>query len=47
LVKVYDELGRVVSEFTMTSRSERVALQAERGVYFVRCGTKTAKLVIQ
>jgi len=47
LVKVYDELGRVVSEFTMTSRSERIVLQAERGVYFVRCGTKTAKLVIQ
>jgi hypothetical protein len=47
LVKVYDELGRVVSEVTMTSRSERIVLQAERGVYFVRCGTKTAKLVIQ
>lgn len=47
LVKVHDELGRIVSEFTMNSRSERIILQAERGVYFVRCGTKTAKLVIQ
>ena len=47
LVKVHDELGRIVSEFTMNSRSERITLQAERGVYFVRCGTKTAKLVIQ
>ncbi|MFM1998291.1 MAG: hypothetical protein RL204_238 [Bacteroidota bacterium] len=47
MVKVHDELGRIVSEFTMNSRSERITLQAERGVYFVRCGTKTAKLVIQ
>jgi len=47
LVRVQDELGRVVHEQTMNSRSERITLQAERGVYFVQCGTKTAKLVIQ
>jgi hypothetical protein len=47
LVKVHDELGRIVHQQTMNSRSERITLQAERGVYFVQCGTKTAKLVIQ